>query len=80
MDTPNQSLITNPEDQNEKVDDRVFFSLQEKVGSMGKYQKLTVALWCLVGYLTGGLMLITPYLFYQDPYVCGDDYSTKQCI
>ena len=46
---------------------------------MGNYQKATVALWCIVAYLCGGLMLITPYLFYQDPYDCGPGYSEKQC-
>lgn len=31
---------------------------------MGKYQVIAVVLMCLIGYLTGGLMLMTPYLFY----------------
>jgi VIT1/CCC1 family predicted Fe2+/Mn2+ transporter len=70
------SLITSTEE-HEKVDDRVFFALQERAGSMGNYQKGTVALWCLVGYLTGGLMLITPYLFFQDPYNCPDSMTSK---
>lgn len=58
---------------------RVFFSLMEKVGSEGKYQYLTVVIMCIISYLTGGLMLILPYLFYQDPYVCPSQSST-QCL
>lgn len=37
---------------------------------MGRYQIVAVVFMCLLGYLTGGLMLMTPYLFYQDPYQC----------
>jgi hypothetical protein len=59
--------------ENGKVDDRVFFSILEKAGSMGNYQKISTIFWCITGYLCGGLMLITPFLFYQDPYNCHDD-------
>lgn len=54
----------------EQHDDRVFFSLLEKAGIMGKYQIITIIIMCMIGFLTGGLILITPYLFYQDPYEC----------
>lgn len=64
------SLLTSPSNPEEKVDDRVFFGLLERAGSMGNYQKLTTLFWCVVGYLCGGLMLITPFLFFQDPYSC----------
>jgi hypothetical protein len=49
----------------------------ERAGTFGKYQKITTILWCAVGYLCGGLMLIIPYLFYEDPYVCKD--RTEGC-
>ena len=61
-----------------EIDDRVFFGLIEKVGSFGTYQKVSTLLWCVIGYICGGLMLITPFLFYQDPYVCPDDISQCQ--
>ena len=34
---------------------------------------------CTIGYLTGGLMLITPYLFYQDPYYCSNQTLQESC-
>ena len=34
---------------------------------------------CVSSYLTGGLVLITPYLFYQDPYIC-DGKHQKECF
>ena len=42
---------------------------------MGRYQVVTVIIWCTIGYLTGGLMLSPPYLFYEDPYVCGPEIA-----
>lgn len=43
----------------------VFFGLMEEVGAMGKYQVLSFSMWCVVAYLAGGLMLMSPFLFYQ---------------
>ena len=70
------------EDNHEKsiIDERVFFKILQKVGSYGKYQILTTVIWSTVGYLSGGFMLITPYLFYQDPYVCHETYPGKTCF
>jgi VIT1/CCC1 family predicted Fe2+/Mn2+ transporter len=42
----------------------------EKAGVEGRYQVSLGVIMSLVSYLTGGMMLITPYLFYQDPYIC----------
>lgn len=42
----------------------------ERAGTFGNYQKLTTLVYCIIGYLCGGLMLIIPFLFYQDPYEC----------
>jgi len=47
---------------------------------MGFYQKLTTTFWCVVGYLCGGLMLITPFLFYQDDYVCSPNETSQSCF
>ena len=59
------------------MDDRVFFSLIEKVGSMGRYQKIQTVLWCVMGYICGGLILMIPFLLFQDPYSCPD--GIKDC-
>lgn len=53
-----------------KDDKRIFFNLLEKAGLEGRYQITLGVVMSLISYLTGGMMLITPYLFYQDPYVC----------
>jgi hypothetical protein len=58
----------------------VFFAMLEKAGTTGKYQKITTLIWCIVGYLCGGLMLIIPYLFYQDPYDCSSEGLTQGCL
>lgn len=65
----NQSLLSEENANNKQRQDLVF-QLFEKVGTFGKYQKITMIFWCLVCYLCGGITLITPFLFYQDPYVC----------
>ena len=54
------------------MDSRIFFNLLEKAGAFGRYQKAITFIWCIVGYLCGGLMLIIPFLYYQDPYVCNE--------
>ena len=59
-------------------DERVFFNLLSKVGTIGKYQTITVVFWSIVSYLCGGLMFIVPFLLYQDPYDCGD-LLTSNC-
>jgi hypothetical protein len=52
------------------MDDRIFFTILEKAGTSGDYQTVTTILWCLIGYLCGGLSLIIPFIFYQLPYHC----------
>jgi hypothetical protein len=49
------------------------------VGLFGKYQVLTIVLWCFVMYLNGGLMFMTPFLFYEDDYVCPKEPLTAVC-
>jgi hypothetical protein len=56
-----------------------FFNLMERVGDMGKYQVSVFVLWCLVVYMAGGLTLMIPYLFYQDPYFCGEGIPESTC-
>ena len=73
-----RSLIT--ETENEKPDSRVFFSMLEKAGTAGRYQKITTLIYCVIGYMCGGLMLIIPFLFYEDPYDCKGDYPADSCF
>lgn len=61
-------------------DDRVFYSLLERAGTMGNYQIFAVIMMCLIGYITGGVMLITPYIFYQDPYHCPNPIPGMTCF
>lgn len=65
----NQTITSNPEKSHESGS-RVFFMMLERAGTFGNYQKLTTLIYCIIGYLCGGLMLIIPFLFYQDPYEC----------
>jgi hypothetical protein len=57
-------LIENEEKEEEADSPRIFFKLIEKVGAFGKYQKITIIVWCLIMYLNGGLMFMTPFLFF----------------
>jgi MFS transporter, putative metabolite:H+ symporter len=75
----NDSITSLPEEHTEQADARVFFAMLEKAGTAGRYQQVITLLWCLVGYLCGGLMLIIPYLFYQDPYDCSGKYPGADC-
>jgi hypothetical protein len=53
--------------QNESEDpkeDSVFFTLMKKVGDTGRYQMITFTTLCIIGYMVGGLSLMTPFLFY----------------
>lgn len=58
---------------------RIFFRLLEKVGVFGRYQVLTIVLWCFVMYLNGGLMFMTPFLFYEEPYACPKEPIAAAC-
>ena len=52
----------------------------EKVGLEGSYQTILVVLLSIISYLAGGLTLIAPYLFYQDPYICPNlNLSGQEC-
>ena len=52
----------------------------EKVGTIGRYQFTTFAIWCVLVYMAGGLTLMIPFLFYQDKYICEESLSDKACI
>ena len=48
----------------------MFMPIMKRAGLKGSYQTIIVVLMSAISYLSGGLMLIVPYLFYQDPYSC----------
>jgi OCT family organic cation transporter-like MFS transporter 4/5 len=52
----------------------------EKAGTFGNYQKVATLIYCFVGYLCGGLMLIIPFLFYEDPYTCSGSTEGMSCF
>lgn len=50
------------------------------VGSMGKYQVYAEVVWCVMIYMSGGLLFVTPFLFFQDPYQCSGSLSQEACL
>lgn len=44
--------------------------MMERVGAEGKYQETTLIYWSIANYLMGGMLLIPPFLFFQDEYLC----------
>ena len=66
----NRSISEQEEEINEVSDQRIFFNLINRAGSMGKYQISMCVILSLVSMVSGGLVLMTPFLFYQDPYHC----------
>ena len=81
MNNPQNTQNNHNQPQNTQNDkNRVFLALMEKVGLEGSYQTILVVLLSVISYLAGGLMLIAPYLFYQDPYTChGLNLSGQEC-
>jgi hypothetical protein len=62
----------------------IFFTLITKVGSNGRYQLALFFTLTAISLLCGSVILITPFLFYEDKYNCDkleiatDTY--KQCL
>lgn len=54
----------------ETPEDKIFHNLMERVGSFGKYQVSIFVIWCILGVIFGGIMFVTPFVYYQDPYDC----------
>ena len=61
-------------------DKNVFASLMERVGQKGSYQNMVVLISCLLTYISGGLMLMPSFLFFQDSYTCKDQLTAKACL
>lgn len=59
------------------VSDRVYFSMLEKVGTLGRYQVLLMTFIFIVGMQASACFLVNPYLFYEQEFVCPADI--KDC-
>lgn len=79
MQKKSEGLLGDEEKEEEAGGARIFFKLLEKVGVFGRYQVLTIVLWCFIMYLNGGLMFMTPFLFYEEPYVCPQEPIAAAC-
>lgn len=47
----------------------------ELVGSDGRYQKVSMALWCILWLSTGTILLGTPFFMNNPPYICDGTQS-----
>jgi hypothetical protein len=57
----------------------MIFELFSRVGTIGKYQYITLIFWCISQYLCGGITLMIPFLLYQDPFNCPQAYPNQTC-
>lgn len=54
--------------------------MMEAVGSYGKYQKIMIALFCVVSTQVGSMSLGNPYYFAIPPYTnCPSEYRDEEC-
>jgi hypothetical protein len=60
-----------------KRKDRVYYSMLEKVGTLGKYQLLLGIFIILIGIEGSACLLVNPYLFYEQSFQCSSDI--KNC-
>ena len=58
----------------------VFTGLMERVGHKGSYQNMVILISCLLTYVSGGIMLMPSFLFFQDNYICKDQPTAKACL
>jgi len=49
----------------------------QKVGNKGKYQFSLFITLSAVSLITGAVILVTPFLFYQDTYQCDSSMKAK---
>lgn len=59
------------------ANDRIYFSMLEKVGTIGRYQYLLMTFIFIVGMQASSCFLVNPYLFYEQPFLCPQ--GTKDC-
>jgi|LakMenEpi03Aug12_release.lakeMendotaPanAssembly.Ray.scaffolds.fasta_scaffold1108559_1 hypothetical protein len=59
----------------------------EYVGAYGRYQKISMVIWCIMWLVTGTILLGTPFFMYNPPYSCKghiinnktSDITTEEC-
>lgn len=56
------------EEEKPAKDGRVYFSMLEKVGTIGKYQYLLMFFIFIVGMQASACFLVNPYLFYEQEF------------
>jgi hypothetical protein len=54
------------------MDNRVFYSVLEKVGGNGRYQTWSLVIWCIIIMVAGSSSFFNAFLFYQEDYYCQD--------
>lgn len=52
------------------MDERIFYSLLERVGGNGKYQTVMLGVWSILMAIVGSTGFFLPYVFYQGNYQC----------
>jgi hypothetical protein len=57
------------------MDNRIFYSILERVGGHGTYQTLSLAIWSVIILVAGSSSFFNAFLFYQDEYVCEGSVS-----
>jgi hypothetical protein len=55
--------------------DRIYYSMLEKVGTLGRYQLLLSIFIVLIGMEGSACLLINPYIFYEQSYQCSSDIA-----
>ena len=58
--------------------DNAYFGLMEIAGTSGRYQMLSLLIWSAMWFITGSLLLGTPFFFYNPVYSCEGDPSFSQ--
>ena len=62
------------------MDNRVFYSILEKVGASGRYQTLSLVIWSLIIFVAGSTSFFNVFLFYQDEYQCSSELNCHDYV
>lgn len=61
--------------QQKPAKERIYYSMLEKVGTLGRYQFLLGVFIVLVGMEGSACLLINPYIFYQQSFNCPSEIA-----
>jgi MFS family permease len=59
---------------------RAFYSVLERVGGRGEYQRFSLVFWSLMFMVSGSVSYFSPFLFYQQGYACPDAADCKEFV